>query len=652
MLAEAQPVPGLSRSKLDRPGRRALLALLLSVLLVFGLDSFFPGFIGNLEEQSADAVWRQIARNTREQRLVILDIDEDSLQRHGPWPWPRQRMDELSQRLAAEGAALQIYDIYFPTATPDDSGFATTLARNNAVLAQVFALHGGTVRQGQLTGPLDWAACPSVFPEASHYLANAPAFSALPAGHITPLVGRSGAIRQQPAIICHASQAYPALFLAAARQATHASSLHLTAGSWPLGPAWELQGLPFTAATASTGLALDAQGSVRIPWRVRPESFISLSAADLLAGRVPARLLDNAWVLIGSSALGVNDWIATPFGRPEAGLIVHAQLLIGALEGSIPHTPRAAPLILAFTVLAAAFLMYRLARTRRNPVVWLFAGALGAGLALFLAKALLLDHFALWFDWVPAALTLATYALLLAVFEHTWSRRERDRIYAHLASYLPQPVAAALARRDPSDAIEASRSEIVALYADIRNFSAYNETRPPDETAAVLHTFISRATEIVERHGGLIQAVQGDAILAVWPVRPQESLDQLASQACDAALALLHAAPSILPQCPPPEPGEPPLEPLALGIGLESGPATIGSFGLARRRTYLALGRTVTLAVQLERMTAELAHPLLIGENLAAYLTGRQLKSQGIFLLDGVITPCHIYAYPLQYCAT
>ena len=83
----------------------------------------------------------------------------------------------------------------------------------------------------------------------------------------------------------------------------------------------------------------------------------------------------------------------------------------------------------------------------------------------------------------------------------------------------------------------------MALYADIRNFSAYNETRPPDETAAVLHTFISRATEIVERHGGLIQAVQGDAILAVWPVRPQESLDQLASQACDAALATLNDLP-------------------------------------------------------------------------------------------------------------
>jgi adenylate cyclase len=93
---------------------------------------------------------------------------------------------------------------------------------------------------------------------------------------------------------------------------------------------------------------------------------------------------------------------------------------------------------------------------------------------------------------------------------------ERDRIFAHLSSYLPGPVAAALAARDPSDAIEADRKNISVLFADIRNFSAYCEARPPEETTAVLHAFFSMATQVVEKHGGMVESFQGDAVLAVW----------------------------------------------------------------------------------------------------------------------------------------
>ena len=91
------------------------------------------------------------------------------------------------------------------------------------------------------------------------------------------------------------------------------------------------------------------------------------------------------------------------------------------------------------------------------------------------------------------------------------------------------------------------------------------------------------------------------------------------------------------------------LQPLALGVGMESGYATVGSFGPARRRSHLALGHPITLAIRLEKMTTELAHPLLAGENLVAALgDAHAFESQGVFLLDGMVNPCRIYAYPLQ----
>ncbi len=419
----------------------------------------------------------------------------------------------------------------------------------------------------------------------------------------------------------------------------------MAAGTGLLGAPWELRGLPFSRR----GIPLDHAGNVRVPWLVHPDALISLSARDLLAGRIPAGLLENAWVLIGSSALGVNDRIATPFSNLGAGLMIHAQLLIGILEDAIPAPPRLGWLLQTLGALLGVTLLYLLAQREHNRVYRLLVGALIVMLGLLGAKTALLAWSALWISWVAPALFIALFALNFSVLEYAWSRRERDRIYSHLASYLPRPVAAALAERDPSGAIDATRADIIALYADIRNFSTYCEKRPPEESTAVLHAFFSAASDIVDQHGGIIESIQGDAILAVWRTGEGDRGDEfvpLAESALAAALALLRRAPEFLPVV-----DDPILPELALGVGMESGTSTVGSFGPARRRTHLALGRPVTLAMRLEKMTAELAYPLLVGENLAAYLGAHPLESQGVFLLEGVVTPCHIYACTLKHCA-
>jgi adenylate cyclase len=227
--------------------------------------------------------------------------------------------------------------------------------------------------------------------------------------------------------------------------------------------------------------------------------------------------------------------------------------------------------------------------------------------------------------------------LVLGILTHAQSRTDRDRLYAHLSSYLPAPVAAALALQSPSSAIKASEQQVTVFFADIRNFSAYVEARPPEEAAAVLHTFFSVATQMVESHDGVIESFQGDAVLAVW------SGEHQASRALQAAIGLQQALQHSLP-----DPAPPGLEPLALGIGIETGRAMVGSFGPVSRRTHLVLGRTVTVASRLVEMTAELAHPILVGEGMLAQLGGRGgLISMGTFLLDGLRVPHHIYAYPL-----
>jgi len=597
----------------------------------------FAPTLNALEERSGDWAWRTNASSHRESRIILVDIDEASLQQLGPWPWPRQRIAELSDKLAAEGASLQVLDIIFPTPASGDTQFIASLKKNNAVVAQTFALDSATnASSGQPSAPLNWAACPANLPVAQGFIANDAAFSDLPAGHITPHIEDDGNLRRQSGLICHRGKVYPALFIAALAKALSTSVAPMEAGSGLLEPAWRLP----APSLDKTGIPLDPQGLVRLPWTLQPDAFVSLSAADVLAGRLPQHLLQNAWIVVGSTALGLNDRIATPFGGNGAGLMVHAQLLRGVLEGAIPAQPRLAS---ALTALVAAFgtvLLATLGRLRRKPVFILALSGLALALALWLVKAWLLTHYSLWFEWVLPALYLMMFALTLGLFEYARERIERDRIYQHLASYLPRPVAAALTRQDPSDAIDAKRRTITVLFANIRNFPVYCETHPPEEAAAVLHAFFSMVTRQVEQHGGGVESFQGDAILAVWG---SESEGSNPEQALAAAVAILKESRQTLPE---PQPDE--LAPLVLGIGLETGMATVGSFGLARRRTHLAIGHPVTMAVLLQDMTIELAHPILLGEGIVASVGGHRLVSQGVFLLEGLKTPSHIYAYPLR----
>ena len=646
------------------PRRLALAAIAAAWLSLLLVQIFAGPWLDTLEERSGDWAWRQAASQAEERRLIVVDIDERSLAEIGPWPWPRATQARLIDQLAQAGAGQQILDIVFADQRPGDNTLATALRQHQPLLAQVFALEqGGSPASGQLAGALPWPACPAPFAEASGYLANSatlltepasaasaaePAPADRAAGHITPRIENDGIIRHQPAIICHGGRSYPALGIAALLHGSGQPQLTLQRGGWHQAP-WLL-----TLGGNLGTIPLNHRGDIRIPWRQHPHSYISLSAADVLAGRTPPDLLTGAWVLIGSSAFGLNDTIATPFGGAASGLQVHAQIITALIDGQIPRTPRIAPALQAGAALAAAALLYLLLvrggatgnTAPRRSLVYLLplaGGALAA--ALWLLHGLLQVSAGWWLGWAAPALFTLFAGLYLGIFEHARARIDRDRLYTHLSSYLPAPVAAAIALQPPSSAIQAQVRQVSVLFADIRNFSAYCETRPPQESAAILHTFFSSATRIVQAHGGVIEAFQGDAIIAVWngELQTNPAAARHANQALQAAIALQAAVQGVLP-----DPAPEGLEPLSLGIGVETGPATVGSFGLASRRTHMVMGRTVTIASRLVGMTADLSHPILVGEGLAAQVGGAGLQSMGTFLLDGMRVPHHIYAHPLD----
>lgn len=638
---------GLSALWFKRPWLARCVALVLAALLFAALLPWVAPGLRQLEEQSSDRVWRITASTQPERRVVLVDIDDASLAEIGPWPWSRQTIAELTQKLDAQGVGLKLFDVVFPDERPGSAQLSRALAARSSespsVLSQVFALRNEShLRSGELGGALPGIGCQAPAVPAQGYVANTPGLHAL-AGHITPTLDPDGAVRRMAALACMDERSYPALALAGvAALGGSGVPMRMQPGQGLWGPAWtiELPSLP------GLKVGVDAQGQIRVPYGVARSAMVSVSAVDVLRGKVEPGLLNGAWVVVGASAFGLADVVPTALGGAVSGAEVHLQLLVGLLDAAVPFTPRAAPWLQGIYTALAVLGMLALAGgaplQRRQRVLLLPLAAACAAVMAYGLHAWVLVAQGAFVGWTDAALAIVLAGALLAFGEQARSLAEKKRIYQNLASYVSAPVAQQIALSEPSGEIQARRCEVTVLSADLQNFSRYCEACEPEDAAQVLHQFFTTASAIVEAHGGMVEEMVGDSLLAVFNgERP----------CADHALAALAAARELWQRCTEQLPNTQGLglEPLGLGVGLESGAVMIGSFGPAGRRVHTVLGQTVTIALRLRALTPDLAYPLLMGQGLAQRLGVQDesehlaIKPLGSFLLQGLLRPGHVY---------
>ncbi|MES3006537.1 MAG: adenylate/guanylate cyclase domain-containing protein [Pseudomonadota bacterium] len=626
------------------PMRARLLMLAVAGMFTLLLVNVFADGLKTIEERLGALGWTLGAETALEQRITIVAVDEKSIAQVGPWPWSRDTMAQLVTALDQAGVQLQLHDIVYPEVRPGDDALLAALqsVSGGAVLAQVPVLQSEqVVRTGMMTHALSGISCGAEqgAPATQSFLANHAGFAGIAKGHISPVVASDGAVREIPAIICVEGQAYPALAISAFLQAVNSQSWGATVeqGSSFFGPSQMLQ----LDSYPGLRIPLNDVGNMRISYRNAPEVYRAVSAADVLDGTADVSLLEDAWVLVGATAFGIGDIVPTPYNGATPGVELQARLLGSLLDTAIPYTPRSAPtlLVLMSAVFAGVLLVMVGVRERVSSYALPLAGLLLPVVALAV-HIQLLGSSDIWLGWVGPTLYSLTAASALMLLEQARVRHERSRVFGNLNSYLPSDVAKEIAYSLPSSSINARRCEVTLLSADLRNFSAFGEARPPEESAAILHFFFVRAAEIVEQHGGRIHEFKGDSLLAVWDGHDTLAASQALKAAQDMQVAIDR---DMLPQHPPQG-----LEPLALGIGIEQGPVLIGSIGPAHRRTHTLLGDTVTITLRIQEMTAELAQPILIGECAARQLSDLRLESQGSYLLSGLRIPHVLFSPPLS----
>ncbi len=621
------------------PAWSRLAMLALAALLALGFFAALRPAMLTLEERLGALGWTMSADVAEERRITLVTIDEASLAEVGPWPWPRETMARLVTAIDEAGAQLQLHDIIHSEPRPGDGALGAALAASSgAVLAQMPVLQSGQpVQAGVMTHPLAGLQCAAGLPQTGRYLAANGAFAGIPKGHITPVISSDGSVGKTPAAICVDGEGYPALALSGWLTAVQADNWSATMvdGGGLFGPARYLR----LVAYPDLEIPVDSEGNLRISYARDPSAFRAVPAVDILNGNFDPAWFDNVWVLIGGTAFGMGDVVPTPYAGVAHGLELQARILGSLLDGEIPYTPASAGLLLGLLSLAAAFALYLLAAGRSR---WSAIGLPAAGVLLPIVMLTLhiqlLQGQGVWLGWLFPALYSPLAAGMLLLLEYSRVRAERGRVFGNLNSYLPNEIAREIAYSLPSSSINARRAEMTLLCADLRNFSAFGESRPPEESAAVLHYFFTRATRIIEDSGGRVHEFKGDGLIAVW-----DSQDAIAARNALQAARKMQAI-EIADMLPEDSPQG--LEPLALGIGVEQGSVLIGSVGPAHRRGHVLLGDTVTIVLRIQELTADLAHPVLVGGVAARKLKDEKLESQGHFLLDGLRNPQQLFALP------
>lgn len=591
---------------------RALMAA-VAVAITAGAQ-LFPLATDSLfaNEWLRDRIVRAQASTTPETRLVVVDIDEVSLAELGPWPWPRERIATLLEHLLADyGARAVALDFVFPEPSDGDgdSRMAALAEFGPLVLAQAFDFEGNTpLRVGRLAGGTP-AAAPGAL-QASGYVANHKGLAAARhVGSIGFTPDRDGMIRRLPMQSQFGQASWPTLSLA-------------LLGCCTAGVAEQLAAQPAPADGLASGAGLR-----RVPFSRSWDAYTVTGASDVIAGRLPDHLFKDKLVLVGSSALGLLDRVATPLSPSTAGMQVHAAALTSLLDIQAGKAPAAWPgkaIAIAFSALVALIAAWSFPRLSALSNV----AILGAASLAWLAAAwLIVPHDAGFSTTGPLA---ANLFLLTVAVPVAWQQAQRQsrQLLGTLRQYVADAVVDELLRSDLEDPLAPTARAVTTLIADMEGYTGHVESLPVEAAAQLTRDFLNCLTGPVLDHHGTLDKYTGDGLVAFWGA--PLPIDNHADLALDAALAIIGEMKTF--NAARAAQG---LAPVRVRIGIESGNAMAGDFGSKSRSIYTAVGDSVNVASRLETLARDLPYDVIIGPGTAQVARRHQLLLLGETMLRG-----------------
>ena len=662
--------------QLQRIVRLALSAFILLVLLIDTSGLFKYPFLKQLENWTYDARLNFTRPDTIDDRIVIVDIDENSLAEVGRWPWGRDKLARIVDNLFEhyevdvvgfdivfaekdESSGLETFERLARSTLRDDREFldafreirpslmhdeifANALVGRNVVLGYYFKTNlqeGETGVTGLLPPALtkmdvQWSERLPIN-KAVGYGGNLEILqaSAKSGGYFdNPFVDADGVFRRVPMVQAYEGYLFASLALATAQAHLNAPGIELVVETEGTRGGKEYYALE-TIGIKDRRIPVDANGAVFVPYRGRQGSFPYIPAHEVLTRQVNPLAMKDKIVLVGTSAPGLLDLRSTPVQNIYPGVEVHANIISGILDDRIKHKP-AWTVGYEFVLLVIIAVSMALLLPLVSP---LLAAASTAGITLLV----LAGTFVAWESnlILPLASPLLLIVLLFMLhmsygfFIESRGKRQLANLFGH---YIPPELVDEMSESPEEYSLEGENREMTVLFSDVRGFTTISEGMDPKQLTQLMNALLTPLTRVIHKNRGTIDKYMGDAIMSFWGAPMADS--EHARHALYAAMEMITELKIMQEEFR--QRGWPEVN---IGIGLNTGDMNVGNMGSEFRMAYTVLGDAVNLGSRLEGLTKEYGVNIIVSETTKAAIPEFVFRELDLVRVKGKREPVAIF---------
>ena len=594
--------------------------------------------------------------------VVIIDIDDESLNNLGQWPWSRDLLSQLVSN--TERALTTSFDIVFAERDRTGSDVLTEqystntelirelkkIKPNDKIFSESMESHStvvlGSAPNNKLRtsevkpkyGLIIQGDSPKEFlPNYTGMQNNLPSLvdSAAGVGSMS-IGGDSSIVRSLPTFEVVNGQIVPSLMLETIRVAIGASTYQIKSSN----ASGEL------AFGESTGVNNIKLGNVIIPTNSNGYLWLHSTYKENLNIIPAAKVINNSFdkdffagkiVLIGTSASGLLDIRNTSLEQDIPGVTIIAQGIQQIINGDFlvrPDWMEGAEFLfgLLFSILICLVIQYF------GPIGGLIT-FLVANLSSLYGSFYGFNQLDFLIDPIsPLIICLLSY-LIITFFNFLFTELERSKVRTAFSQYLAPEMVSRLAESSESLKLGGEKKIMTFLFSDIRGFTAISESYKsnPEELTELINKLLTVLSNEILDNEGTIDKYMGDCIMAFWnaPTDQENHTDLALKASFDMEKALENFNIEFQ--------KEKGME-LKIGIGINTGECIVGNMGSEKRFDYTVLGDPVNLASRLEGQSGTYGFQRILGQE-----TVNTLKSESnLFELDliqvkGKTEPVKIY---------
>lgn len=572
------------------------------VTLVFCLIYYFkPTPIYTVDLKIYDLFFLLKGRETPPENIVIIAIDEPSLEKLGRWPWSRRVISTVVEKLTEYSPAVIAFDIILSEPEKNDPLLTKTISKAGNVLMPVVFFFDkedpipNKIILNSAIKIINPERLIQYFPISSKSVlipTQTIARASAGFGHINIFPDPDGTVRSEALYIEYNGYFIPSLALKTA-------AVYLGIPSERL-----LVNATESIYVGKKNIPTDKYGRILIPYYGGNQTFKYISVVDVLEGRIKKEELEEKILLIGATAVGIYDLRVTPVSSALPGVEKHANVIASIISGkSLKNISTEIAIFFIILIGVLSTTVYT-----RLKVDYSFIALIGFLFMISLLSYLLFVFKGVWFSPLYSFGNLIVQFILIIVLRHLYTEKEAKHIKKIFSNYVTERVVNELIK-DPSMAkLGGERRDVTVLFSDIRGFTALSEKIQPENVIELLNEYFAAMTEVIFKWEGTLDKFIGDAIMVFWgaPLPQPDHAERAVRCAIEMSQKLKELCKKWSYENKPT---------INIGIGINTGEVLVGNIGVeGKKMDYTVIGDHVNLASRLEGLNKEFNSEIIISE--------------------------------------